>query len=152
MNKDRQKDGCYLKVRNTISLHFGCQMNEHDSETIAGMLQEEGLPAGRCRKTSRTSRSSTHAASGKTRTSVFSARWDSSKRSRKRIRNTIGMRLRLYDAAAAHHRYHQEQNIRGWTSSSGRITCISSRNFWNKLYHEKQKHFRYGGLSGSVRS
>ena len=21
---------------------FGCQMNEHDSETIAGMLQEEG--------------------------------------------------------------------------------------------------------------
>ena len=24
---------------------FGCQMNEHDSETIAGMLQEKGCTA-----------------------------------------------------------------------------------------------------------
>ena len=40
MNKDREMDLLNGKKYNIIT--FGCQMNEHDSETIAGMLQEKG--------------------------------------------------------------------------------------------------------------
>lgn len=40
MNKDKEMDLLNGKKYNIIT--FGCQMNEHDSETIAGMLQEKG--------------------------------------------------------------------------------------------------------------
>ena len=40
MNKDKEMDLLSGKKYNIIT--FGCQMNEHDSETIAGMLQEKG--------------------------------------------------------------------------------------------------------------
>lgn len=44
MNRDRMMDLLKGKKYNIIT--FGCQMNEHDSETISGMLQEMG-----CRET-----------------------------------------------------------------------------------------------------
>ena len=40
MNRDKAMDLLNGKKYNIIT--FGCQMNEHDSETIAGMLQEKG--------------------------------------------------------------------------------------------------------------
>ena len=40
MNKDKEMGLLDGKKYNIIT--FGCQMNEHDSETIAGMLQERG--------------------------------------------------------------------------------------------------------------
>ena len=40
MNKDKEMDLLNGKKYNIIT--FGCQMNEHDSETVAGMLQEKG--------------------------------------------------------------------------------------------------------------
>ena len=40
MNKDKEMDLLNGKKYNIIT--FGCHMNEHDSETIAGMLQEKG--------------------------------------------------------------------------------------------------------------
>ena len=40
MNKDKEMDLLNGKKYNIIT--FGCQMNEHDSETIAGMLQKKG--------------------------------------------------------------------------------------------------------------
>ena len=40
MNNDKEMDLLNGKKYNIIT--FGCQMNEHDSETIAGMLQEKG--------------------------------------------------------------------------------------------------------------
>ena len=40
MTKDKEMDLLSGKKYNIIT--FGCQMNEHDSETIAGMLQEKG--------------------------------------------------------------------------------------------------------------
>ena len=40
MNKENNRNFLEGKKYNIIT--FGCQMNEHDSETIAGMLEEEG--------------------------------------------------------------------------------------------------------------
>ena len=58
---------------------FGCQMNEHDSETLAGMLLEKGYQPAAERKDANLV-ILTPAAFGKTRISVFLARSDSSKR------------------------------------------------------------------------
>ncbi len=52
---------------------FGCQMNEHDSERIAGLLEADGLAAGRRRSTTPTSSCSTPAASGRTPTTSSTA-------------------------------------------------------------------------------
>ena len=40
MNRENNRNFLEGKKYNIIT--FGCQMNEHDSETIAGMLEEEG--------------------------------------------------------------------------------------------------------------
>lgn len=40
MKEDKNKDLLYGRKYNIIT--FGCQMNEHDSETISGILSEEG--------------------------------------------------------------------------------------------------------------
>ena len=39
MNRDGDN---FLEGKKYNIITFGCQMNEHDSETIAGMLEEEG--------------------------------------------------------------------------------------------------------------
>ena len=44
-----------LKGRKYNIITFGCQMNEHDSETISGMLKEAGLQRKSFLKTKRTS-------------------------------------------------------------------------------------------------
>lgn len=56
---------------------FGCQMNEHDSEVMAGMLLEKGFAPVKERKDADVAIINTWAACAKTRTSGFSAPWDS---------------------------------------------------------------------------
>ena len=93
---------------------FGCQMNKHDSERIAGMLEARGLTrGGRGRKTP-TSWSSTRAASARTPTSRLEAR--SLRSSRKDGRP--GMLIAVGGCMAAERRGGLAGRCRTSTSSS----------------------------------
>ena len=59
---------------------FGCQMNEHDSERIAGLLEADGLVADRPTPRTPTSSCSTPAASARTPTTSSTARSATSSR------------------------------------------------------------------------
>ena len=74
---------------------YGCQMNEHDSERIAGLLEADGYEAGRPTPTTPTSSCSTPAASARTPTTSSTARWATSRRSR-----PTGPTCRSWSAAA----------------------------------------------------
>ena len=97
MNRENNRNFLEGKKYNIIT--FGCQMNEHDSETIAGMLEEEG-----CRQVL------TKEESDITIINTCSIRENADKR----FFGTLGGKesvlhglcLRLYDAAAARDRYH----------------------------------------------
>ena len=61
---------------------YGCQMNEHDSERIAGLLEADGHDAGPTTSTTPTSSCSTPAASARTPTTSSTATSATSSRSR----------------------------------------------------------------------
>ena len=64
---------CRAVTRRYFVRTFGCQMNEHDSERIAGLLEADGHGAGRRPSTTPTSSCSTRAASGRTPTTSSTA-------------------------------------------------------------------------------
>ena len=103
MNRENNRNFLEGKKYNIIT--FGCQMNEHDSETIAGMLEEEG-----CRQVL------TKEESDITIINTCSIRENADKRffgtlgqlKKNQGKESVlhGLCLRLYDAAAARDRYH----------------------------------------------
>ena len=60
-------------TRSYVVRTYGCQMNEHDSERIAGLLEADGLVARRVARTTPTSSCSTRAASARTPTTSSTA-------------------------------------------------------------------------------
>ena len=72
-----------VEQRSYVVRTFGCQMNEHDSERIAGLLEADGLVAGRATSTTPTSSCSTRAASARTPTTSCTATSATSRRGRR---------------------------------------------------------------------
>ena len=70
--------------RSYVVRTFGCQMNEHDSERIAGLLEADGMVRGRSESTTPTSSCSTRAASARTPTTSCTATSATSRRGRTR--------------------------------------------------------------------
>lgn len=85
MNRENNRNFLEGKKYNIIT--FGCQMNEHDSETIAGMLEEEGCRQVLTKEESDITIINT-CSIRENADKRFSERWDSKKKSRKRIRPT----------------------------------------------------------------
>ena len=107
---------------------YGCQMNMHDSERLAGLLEEAGYQRAPGRGRTRTSWCSTRARSGRTRTTGCTATWATCCRS-----SSPGRACRSRWAAAWRRRTGPASRggRPGWTWCSARTTSARCRPCWN---------------------
>ena len=106
MNKDKEMDLLNGKKYNIIT--FGCQMNEHDSGDDRRYAPGKGLCRDDVERRFGHHDHQHMQCQGKRRQEVFrhTGAAQEAQGEKSRIRR---MRMRMHDAAAAHHRHHQEQ-------------------------------------------
>ena len=114
-----------LKGRKYNIITFGCQMNEHDSETISGMLKEAGCEEILSKDEADITVINTCSIRENADKRFFGT-LGQLKKHKLRDPEYIGLRMRMHDAAAAYHRYAEEQvSMGGYHIRDAQYTSVS---------------------------